>query len=165
MINFLGDALVEDRQKFEQTKSVFDRLLQHTKDLSEFLCQEMPDLPEELSEDEPEDISTKKIDLVNGKIDLWCDLDTQSFYEQLIDLNQSCRKISTDNCKDEADNNGLEEDFTFHKEEIIESINNVDLTNLDEIRSISEQIQINEDEEETFDEYDDEQTVNGLLNL
>lgn len=123
----------------------------------------MPDMPEELSDDEPEDIAAKKLDtaLADGTIILWTDLDTQSFYEKLIDLNQLCRKTSTDQCKDEADDVGVDEDFTFHKQEIIESVNNVDLTNLEEVHSITEQSQIIDDEEEAADEEDDEQAADG----
>lgn len=120
---------------------------------------------EELSNDEPEDLAAKKLDtaLADGKILLWPDLDTQLFYEKLIDLNQLCRKI-LEQGKEESEEISADDDFTFHKQEIVESVNNVDLTNLDEVHSIAEQSQIVEDEEETVDdEIDDEQTAEGSL--
>lgn len=55
----LGDASADDRQKFDQIKQVFDRLLQNANDLAMYIGEEVPPMPEEPSDDEEETIVKK----------------------------------------------------------------------------------------------------------
>lgn len=73
----LGDASADDRQKYEQIKGLYDRLLQNTNDLGDCLGEEIPEMVEEPSDDEPEESIAKRLALNEGKVNIWQDLDSQ----------------------------------------------------------------------------------------
>lgn len=141
---FLGDASADDRQKFDQAKNNYERLLQNATDLSEYLGMELPEMAAEPSDDEMDDIVAKKLDsaLSDGKLLLFPDMDTQLFYERLIDVSRAYNAtlISGDSGeveeKDDAENVVGAED-SFSRQDIQESINSVDLTNLDSVEVCS----------------------------
>lgn len=84
----VGDASADDRQKFDQLKATYDRLLQSAKELGECLGEEMPEMVEEPSDDEQDELAAKKLDtdLTEGRVSLWPDRDMHKFYEVLVDI-------------------------------------------------------------------------------
>lgn len=84
----LGDASADDRQKLDQLKATYDRLLQSSTELGECLGEAVPDMIEEPSDDELDELAAKKLDteLTEGRMSLWPDRDMHNFYEVLADV-------------------------------------------------------------------------------
>jgi hypothetical protein len=80
-----GDALPEDRQAYEDQKTLFNRLHTNALELSQWTGIELPEMPEELSDDEIDDVEIKRMDLGKTTSDtrLFQDDDTRVFYEKL----------------------------------------------------------------------------------
>jgi hypothetical protein len=80
--------LPEDRQAFEEQKTLFTRLHTNALELSQWIGNELPEMPEELSDDEIDDIEVKKAETSksNAGARLFQDDDTRVFYEKLGDL-------------------------------------------------------------------------------
>lgn len=75
----------EDRQAYEDQKTLFTRLHTNALDLSQWTGIELPEMPEELSDDEDEELEIKKSSTGNNGtvIKLFTDDDTRIFYEKL----------------------------------------------------------------------------------
>ncbi|CAK5108141.1 unnamed protein product [Meloidogyne enterolobii] len=132
-----GDASADDRQRFEQTKQHFERLQTSLEELTECLGHPPIQLPpEETSEDEREaDAAVNRLteELSEGRILIWPDRDTQLFYESLIDVTAYTPTVAAQT----ADAGGIEQQQT--KEHIVtESIENVDLSCLEEVQPTDE---------------------------
>jgi regulator of nonsense transcripts 2 len=56
-----GDASADDRQRYDQIKAVYDRLLQSAGELSECIGEELPEMTEEPSDDEQDELAAKKV--------------------------------------------------------------------------------------------------------
>uniref|UniRef100_A0A915N158 MIF4G domain-containing protein n=1 Tax=Meloidogyne javanica TaxID=6303 RepID=A0A915N158_MELJA len=131
-----GDASADDRQRFEQTKQHFERLQTSLEELTECLGHPPIQLPpEETSEDEREaDAAVNRLteELSEGRILIWPDRDTQLFYESLIDVTAYTPTVAA-----QVADAGIEQQQT--KEHIVtESIENVDLSCLEEIQPTDE---------------------------
>ncbi|CAK5108984.1 unnamed protein product [Meloidogyne enterolobii] len=132
-----GDASADDHQRFEQTKQHFERLQTSLEELTECLGHPPIQLPpEETSEDEREaDAAVNRLteELSEGRILIWPDRDTQLFYESLIDVTAYTPTVAAQT----ADAGGIEQQQT--KEHIVtESIENVDLSCLEEVQPTDE---------------------------
>nr|CAD2159764.1 unnamed protein product [Meloidogyne enterolobii] len=131
-----GDASADDRQRFELIKQHFERLQTSLEELTECLGHPPIQLPpEETSEDEREaDAAVNRLteELSEGRILIWPDRDTQLFYESLIDVTAYTPTVAA-----QTADTGIEQQQT--KEHIVtESIENVDLSCLEEVQPTDE---------------------------
>uniref|UniRef100_A0A915DDT2 MIF4G domain-containing protein n=1 Tax=Ditylenchus dipsaci TaxID=166011 RepID=A0A915DDT2_9BILA len=168
-----GDASADDRHKFDQAKANYDRLLQNATDLSECLGKELPAMVEEPSDDEQDELAAKKMDLAlnEGRLMLWPDADTQLFYEKLSDVRRMGFRVSSESIdEDGAENTDVgnaESNAKFVAQEINESIDNVDVSNLDaheevQVDSGAEQSQVDEEDEENVSEEEEEVEISAI---
>ncbi|MFH4978892.1 hypothetical protein AB6A40_005601 [Gnathostoma spinigerum] len=85
-----GDASAEERNRLNETRMRYEKLVLNAAQLSEVLGTEMEKMVEEQSEDEEEEISAQEISraLQDGIISVWPDEDTRQFYESRMELRQ-----------------------------------------------------------------------------
>ncbi|KAI1725024.1 hypothetical protein Ddc_06303 [Ditylenchus destructor] len=155
-----GDASADDRQKFEQVKTNYDRLFQSATDLSECLGSELPTMVEEPSDDEQDELATKKLDIAlsEGRIQLWPDVDSQIFYERLTDVRRlGLRPLNEVEVPDDEEKSIIVTESNYMKQDINESVDNVDVANLENLdEELEEQVEpeSTEDESEHEDGYE-----------
>lgn len=142
-----GDALPEDRQLYEEQKTLFNRLHSNAIELSQWTGFELPEMPEELSDDEVEETETLKLQSgsTNIGVKLFQDDDTRKFYENLVRVDQVI--ITSTRSSSPAQDDDIDEDTNDFAENQMENlVENVNLTDLEE--SGDEEVEIDEESAE-----------------
>lgn len=133
-----GDASSEDFAHLEEAKGRYEKLLQNAANLSELLGVEMETMQEEQSEDEEEEISAQQLGraLEEGTVSVWPDEDTRQFYESRMELRQIVPPIL------------FQESEQLTLEPVGGTIEEVDVTGLEDIPEADEEETVADEEEE-----------------
>ncbi|CAD5225429.1 unnamed protein product [Bursaphelenchus xylophilus] len=163
-----GDASQDDRNKYENLKSQFDRLHAQATEFAPWIGKEVPEMPEELSDDEADNAEARRlhVELSEGKQSLWPDDDTRTFYEHLYNVEHATLLAAQNTTLPTEEENEL--DGEEISEESIESeVDNVDMEELEyqDTNDEAEQIPEQETEEATNVEEEVDTPANDEQNL